>query len=53
MPERRRPVAVPAPDPLLEALVELARSAIRNDRDATERRGKMTPLNGGKRGRAA
>jgi hypothetical protein len=41
-----RKVATPE-DPLLEALVELARSAIANRREA---RAKLTVVDGGKRG---
>jgi hypothetical protein len=37
-------------DPVEEALLELARSALRNRREVAERRGKMTPVEGGKRG---
>lgn len=44
---RRDAVAL---DPLEEALVELARSALRNRRAAAERRAKMTTVEGGKRG---
>ncbi len=39
-------------DPLLEALVELARSAIANRREAAERRRRLTVV-GGKEGKAA
>lgn len=38
------------PDPLLEALIALARSAIANRRAAEEQRAKMTVIDGGKRG---
>jgi hypothetical protein len=44
-----RNVAVPQ-DPLLEALVELARSAIANRQEAEARRAKMAIVDGGKRG---
>ena len=37
-------------DPLEEALVELARSALRNRREVAERRGKMAIVLCGKRG---
>ncbi len=40
------------PDPLLEALVELARSAIANRREATEARAKLTVVQGGRRNAA-
>jgi hypothetical protein len=40
-------------DRLLEALIELAQSAIANRREATERRAKMHVVDGGRRGRAA
>lgn len=39
----------PPGDRLLEALLELARSAIRNDRAALERRAKITVVQGGRR----
>lgn len=43
-----------ARDPLLEAFVEFARSAIRSDREAADRRAKLRTMDGGKReGRAA
>ena len=47
-----RNVAEPA-EPLLEALIELARVAITARREVAERRGKMTVVQGGRRGRAA
>ncbi len=56
MTERPQPVraADPVVDPLLEAFVELARSAIRGDREAAERRGKMAVVGRRKReGRVA
>jgi len=37
-------------DPLEEALLELARSAIRNRREVGERRGNMVAVEGGKQG---
>ena len=44
---RRETVAL---DPVEEALIELARSALRNRREIAERRGKITAVEGGKRG---
>ena len=38
------------PDPLLEALIALARSAIANRRAAAEQRAKMTVIEGGTKG---
>jgi hypothetical protein len=55
-PSSSSPVAERAPreavglDPLEEALVELARSALRNRREVAGRRGKMTVVEGGKQG---
>ena len=46
MAEPRRQVT----DPVLEALIELARSAIRGDLGAAERRGKMVVVERSKRG---
>ena len=37
-------------EPLLEAFVELARSAIRNRAEASDRRAKITVVDGSKRG---
>jgi hypothetical protein len=47
--ERIVPRGNVAGDRLLEALVELARSAIRNDRAAGDRRAKLTVVDGGRR----
>jgi hypothetical protein len=44
---RRETVAL---DPVEEALVELARSALRNRREIAERRAKMAAVEGGKQG---
>lgn len=38
-----------SPDPLLEALIELARSAIANRREVTDRRAKMHVVDGRRR----
>jgi hypothetical protein len=49
----RRALAPVATDPLLEALIELARSAIQTDREAQERRAKMAIVKKHRGGRAA
>ncbi len=46
-PGQRESVAL---DPLEEALLELAKSAIRNRREVAERRGKMVAVEGGNQG---
>ena len=48
MAEQRSARKVEPSSPLLEALIELARSAIRTDREALERRAKITVERGGK-----
>jgi hypothetical protein len=47
---RRLPREMVVLDPFEEALLELARSALRNRLAVAERRGKMTAVEGGKRG---
>lgn len=49
-PAERLPRETVALDPLEEALVQLARSALRNRREVAERRGKMAAVEGGKQG---
>ena len=49
-PFTRLPRETVALDPLEEALLELARSALRNRREVAERRGKMATIEGGMHG---
>ncbi len=46
-PSARKPVDIG--NRLLEAMLELARSAIRNDNAATEQRAKLTVVTGGRK----